>query len=725
MMLTNQRFSNFYHSILHSYTMVFFSKNQLFGLLLLAVTFFDVYVGLAGLLSVVIANSFAWIFGLNKSNIHTGLYGFNALLVGLGLGISFQPAIAFYFILIFVALATLLFTLAFEGITSKYGLPFLTLPFLASLWFTLLASRSYTALIPGESGIFILNNLYARGGYTLVEWYQWFGNLSWPLVIKVYFRSLGAIFFQYHLLAGVIIAIGLLIYSRIAFLLSIVGFAFTWLFYSVIGANMHELDYSYIGFNHILTAIAVGGFFVVASRWSLLWVILLTPVISLFISGSFVLLAPLQLPVFSLPFNLTVLLFLYALKFREKRLHQPEQVLNQHFTPEKNLYLSQNERKRFPNQQYIDIQLPFFGIWKVNQGHDGTYTHKEQWQHAWDFVIRDESDKEHAEAGDKLTDYYCYGKPVIAPAGGWVEEVVDGIADNTPGEYNTLNNWGNTVIIRHNQWLYSKLSHLKKDSITVSPGVYIQQGQSVGSCGNSGFAAYPHLHFQMQSAPYIGSHTLKYPMAHYLLHGKNLTLKTNDYPRLDEQVANILADASLAAAFNFGTGNSIAYSTDSNRLGNGTWVVENDLWMNRFITDTKTNARAYFVNDGQLFYFTRFEGNRQCLLWYFFLAAFRLPLGFYAGLEVNDHFPPNIFPKGGLLLLQDFAAPFFIFLKPAFQLKYASCNNDLAGNLISLHSSFRPGNGQAPMQFDIAVLNRLLTFSIHTGKQEITAAFEY
>lgn len=419
MMLTNQRFSNFYHSILHSYTMVFFSKNQLFGLLLLAVTFFDVYVGLAGLLSVVIANSFAWVFGLNKSNIHTGLYGFNALLVGLGLGISFQPAIAFYFILIFVALATLLFTLAFEGITSKYGLPFLTLPFLASLWFTLLASRSYTALIPGESGIFILNNLYARGGYTLVEWYQWFGNLSWPLVIKVYFRSLGAIFFQYHLLAGVIIAIGLLIYSRIAFLLSIVGFAFTWLFYSVIGANMHELDYSYIGFNHILTAIAVGGFFVVASRWSLLWVILLTPVISLFISGSFVLLAPLQLPVFSLPFNLTVLLFLYALKFREKRLHQPEQVLNQHFTPEKNLYLSQNERKRFPNQQYIDIQLPFFGIWKVNQGHDGTYTHKEQWQHAWDFVIRDESDKEHAEAGDKLTDYYCYGKPVIAPAGGW------------------------------------------------------------------------------------------------------------------------------------------------------------------------------------------------------------------------------------------------------------------------------------------------------------------
>lgn len=725
MILTKQHFSNIYLCTLHSYGMVFFSKNQFFGLLLLGVTFLDVSVGLAGLLSVIIANVFAWIFGLNKTSIRAGFYGFNALLVGLGLGIAFQPAIAFYFILIFVALATLLFTLAFEGITSKYGLPFLTLPFLASLWFTLLASRSYTALIPGESGVFILNDLYAHGGYSLVEWYQWFGNLHWPLVIKVYFRSLGAIFFQYHLLAGVIIAIGLLIYSRIAFLLSVVGFAFTWLFYTVIGANMHELDYSYIGFNHILTAIAVGGFFVVASRWSLLWVILLTPVISLFISGSFMVLAPIQLPVFSLPFNLAVLLFLYALKFREKRLNQPELVVNQYFTPEKNLYLSQNVRQRFPNQQYVDIQLPFFGTWMVNQGHDDKYTHKEQWKYAWDFVIRDESGKEHAAAGTRLTDFYCFGKPVIAPAGGWVEEVVDGIADNDPGEYNTLNNWGNTIIIRHNQWLYSKLSHLKKNSITLVPGAYIQQGQQVGSCGNSGYSAFPHLHFQMQSTPYIGSHTIKYPVAHYLLQGKSLTLKTNDYPRFEEQVTNILADTSLAAGFNFGTGLSIAYSTDSKQLGKGRWVVENDLWMNRFITDTRTNARAYFVNDGQLFYFIRFEGNRNCLLWYFFLAVFRLPLGFYAGLEVNDHYPPTVFPKGTLLLLQDFAAPFFVFLKPVFHLKYASSNDDLAGNLITLQSSFRPGNGKSPLKFDIVVLNRLLTFTIHASKKKVRADFKY
>ncbi|HAH57177.1 MAG TPA: hypothetical protein DCL86_03440, partial [Bacteroidales bacterium] len=104
-----------------------------------------------------------------------------------------------------------------------------------------------------------------------------------------------------------------------------------------------------------------------------------------------------------------------------------------------------------------------------------------------------------------------------------------------------------------------------------------------------GFAAYPHLHFQMQATPSIGSHTLKYPIAHYLLHGNTLSLITNDYPKLNDQVANILADASLAAAFNFGTGNSIAYSTNNKQLGNGRWLVEVDLGMNRYITDTKTN----------------------------------------------------------------------------------------------------------------------------------------
>lgn len=88
---------------------------------------------------------------------------------------------------------------------------------------------------------------------------------------------MGAIFFQYNLLAGILIAAGLLIYSRIAFTLSIFGFSLAWYFYEFIGADISVLGYSYIGFNYILTSIALGGFFIIPSRWSYLWLLWLLP----------------------------------------------------------------------------------------------------------------------------------------------------------------------------------------------------------------------------------------------------------------------------------------------------------------------------------------------------------------------------------------------------------------------------------------------------------------
>ena len=206
-----------FRSTLNSYTMVFFSKNRWFGAILFAVTFFDLHAGAAGFIALVTANAFAWALGLNRANILSGFYGFNALLVGLGMGISFQPIPQFYVLLVSVALATLLLTLAFEGVLGKYGLPFLTFPFLLSLWLATLAARNYSSLLQGEGDIYTMNAIYERGGPAVVNIYQWFSDVDWPDFVKTYFKSLGAIFFQYHLFAGLLIAAGLLIYSRIAF----------------------------------------------------------------------------------------------------------------------------------------------------------------------------------------------------------------------------------------------------------------------------------------------------------------------------------------------------------------------------------------------------------------------------------------------------------------------------------------------------------------------------
>jgi urea transporter len=64
----------------------FFRNKRSFALILLAVTFFDWIAGLSGLIAVLVSNIAATILGFRKTNVSQGFYGFNSLLVGLGLG---------------------------------------------------------------------------------------------------------------------------------------------------------------------------------------------------------------------------------------------------------------------------------------------------------------------------------------------------------------------------------------------------------------------------------------------------------------------------------------------------------------------------------------------------------------------------------------------------------------------------------------------------------------
>ena len=283
---------------INSYSQVFFSDNKLFGSILLLVSFFDIWAGISGLIAVLAAIITASLLGYSEFNINKGSYGFNSLLVGLGTGLTFSPGIESLIIVLFASIITLIISIALEGFFAKYYLPFLSIPFLFGMWMVVLASRDLSALGISERGIYTANELYQFGGKALIDIYQWFDYTEWPLIISTYFLSLGAIFFQYNILAGILISLGILFYSRISFLLSIVGFATAFLFYDFIGADITQYGYSYIGFNFILTAIALGGHFLVPNKYSFLWVILLLPIVVLFTLSLSKLLLPYQLSVF-------------------------------------------------------------------------------------------------------------------------------------------------------------------------------------------------------------------------------------------------------------------------------------------------------------------------------------------------------------------------------------------------------------------------------------------
>ncbi len=59
---------------------------------------------------------------------------------------------------------------------------------------------------------------------------------------------------------------------------------------------------------------------------------------------------------------------------------------------------------------------------------------------------------------------------------------------------------GNFIIIRHADGSIAKYWHLEKDGVFVQVGDTVQQGQVIGASGNTGYTAFPHLHFQINDA---------------------------------------------------------------------------------------------------------------------------------------------------------------------------------------------------------------------------------
>ena len=648
-------------SIALSYSQIFFSRNLYFALLLMMVTFFDPITGFAGLVSVLATNFFAWTLGFDRESIKHGDYGFNSVLVGLGLGILYNPSFPFFLLIIVASLATFIFTIVVAGILKKYGLPYLSIPFLLAIWTFILASRNFDTLTISARGVYKLNELFATGQNILVNTYHYLNQMPVPEVIKVYFKSLGAILFQFNMLSGIIISIGLIIYSRIAFSLSLLSFILAYYFFMIMGADLNVLNYTYIGFNFILSGIALGAFYLVPSRESYLWTFLLIPVLLILTASLNSLFYNIQLSIYSLPFNIVVISFLYVLKLR---FHpgKPKEVPVQHFQPEANLYHYVTGARRFHDFRSTSLCLPIYGKWKISQGYDGPITHRGDWKEAIDLVITDGDGKTYDGEGILPEHYYCYDKPIIAPADGEVVEIMNYVEDNKIGDADLKNNWGNSIVIKHKDHLYTQASHLKLNSFKVKKGDQVKKGEILARCGNSGRSPEPHLHFQIQSTPFIGSRTLDYPISHFISE-KNGTPNYHffDYPEEGSLIQPVNINENLAETFHFLPGQVLKFQVHEGAMRKNTevWEVKSDPFNNTYLECKNKKALAYFMEDGTVFYFTHFKGDRNCFLYYFFLGAYKVVFHDIEKLIIGDEIPLHLYSKSLIRHFYDFVAPFF------------------------------------------------------------------
>ena len=128
---------------LNSYSIIFFLNNKLLSFGTLILTFFNFFAGLSGLIAIFTAVLIAHSMGFDKAVLRKGLYSFNALLIGLGMGTFFDPGMVYFSLLLLAVLLTLILSVTLSGWFGKYGLPHLSIPFVIGFWVILLPSATF------------------------------------------------------------------------------------------------------------------------------------------------------------------------------------------------------------------------------------------------------------------------------------------------------------------------------------------------------------------------------------------------------------------------------------------------------------------------------------------------------------------------------------------------------------------------------------------------------
>ncbi len=611
-MLYTEDVKNLFHSLFNSYSDIFFIKGVVSGLIILSITLINYNAGVSGILSIMSAYSVARLLGYQTTFLRTGYFTYNALLVGLAIGYMFEISPLSLLMIIIAGSLTMIITIVTAQVFYQlFGLQILSVPFIIVSILVYLSAASFT-------------NLYVAGLYapslTL--------NLDvFPFWLSGYLKSLGAIIFMPNEVTGLLISVLLLLSSRILFVLSFTGFMLGIALYGSFTGSIESASQDVSGFNYILIAMAIGGIFNIPSLKSYALAFLGVAFATLIASAGHVFWSQYGLPIFTLPFTIVTLSFIYALNLLQFPLRT--QVFKG--TPEQNLEHYLSTKDRFVENPTA-LSLPFKGRWYSWQGFDGDWTHKGIYQYAYDFVICDSESKTYLNEGKQLSDYYCFGQEVLSPVRGRVVKVIHLFPDNPVGSVDIVNNWGNEIVIEDSRGYIVKLAHFSCNSIYVVEGQWVDVGTVLGLCGNSGNSPQPHIHIQVQVDYSPAAATLPFVFVNYeqsnLFHVSGLPqvhshVRHCQFDLYYDQVTNFVLDEELLFD---------VYLKDEKIDTLSIRVKMSDLSCYYF--ETK-KGKLYFGKQYGNFYFYGCEGNDPYLKT-LFLALSTLPLSYASQLRWQD-----------------------------------------------------------------------------------------
>lgn len=264
------------------------------ALFLVAVALHAPGLALALAWGVVAATGAGLLLGAARDQLRAGLFGFNGALVGVALGLFLQPG---PFLVLWIGLAAALSSVmmaALMAVMRVWALPALTAPFV-------LVTHAVLAAAPGLPHLVLAAPLPEAEAVAP----------SFMVLAGGVLPGIGQVFFQDSALTGLVLALGLLVASRRAFLAALAGAVSGPVVALALGAGGIALGSGLYGFNGVLVAIALEAALPATGRARALigLALLATPLVTAAVTA---LLAPLGLPGLTLPFVLVTWAFLAA-----------------------------------------------------------------------------------------------------------------------------------------------------------------------------------------------------------------------------------------------------------------------------------------------------------------------------------------------------------------------------------------------------------------------------
>ena len=303
----------FVDRLLRGIGQVMFQDNPLSGLLFFIAIGWGSWAGgvpqvaIGGFVAVIAGTLTAQWLRVDAAGLNAGLYGFNAYLTGLALATFMPPSLQLWCYVVFGGAVSVVVMLALVNVFRTWGVSVLTAPFVLVSWLLLLGTNAFSGLDGGALppvGVIVPIDPAAANPMQLGDFLQGL------------FTSISQVFLKGHGPAALLLLAGLAVSSLPAAVFALLGAVAGLITAHALGAESQLITAGLLGFNPVLTAIALGAVFYRPSLRVVLYTLLAT-VLSVIVQGAMIAATtPFGIPTLTAAFVLVTWLFLLpALKF--------------------------------------------------------------------------------------------------------------------------------------------------------------------------------------------------------------------------------------------------------------------------------------------------------------------------------------------------------------------------------------------------------------------------